>query len=200
VVRSSGLAIAGLDSESGLATVKGNLALYHKLLRQFAVSHRADMQLILQQLRAGNTQQAQYLAHTLKGVAATLGANPVAALATTLDLALQQNSALEHTMEIARQGDVALAQLADAIITAIGAVTTKVSAVRKNPLADTKHSQQIVCELERLLSESNSRANALTQASADLLLDKMGDKYFDFYRQIDVFDYESALKILREFS
>jgi len=82
--------LPGLDLTQGLAVVRGQSAKYLRLLRRFAESHGADIALIREQITANHYDDACRTAHTLKGVAATLGVNQLASLASQLESALKQ--------------------------------------------------------------------------------------------------------------
>src|SRR5262249_30648396 len=70
-------AIDGLDSVDGLRRVGGNNKVYVKLLHQFASEQADAAAQIRTALDARDTESATRLAHTLKGVAGSLGAGPV---------------------------------------------------------------------------------------------------------------------------
>lgn len=65
--------LPGLDLQQGLATLQGNQTKYVALLRHFASEHSQDMALLTSHLQAGDQTSATRLAHTLRGVASTLG-------------------------------------------------------------------------------------------------------------------------------
>ena len=65
---------------------------------------------------------------------------------------------------------------------------------------DPKRLRQILSELENLLAEDNALANRLVRESSAQLRVHLGNRYAGFIRQIEVFDYESALKTLGEIS
>jgi DNA-binding response OmpR family regulator len=87
-VRARLSAIAGLDVAAGLKYVGGRLPSYVRLLRKFAESQRTELQNLHNQLQARDVAAACALAHTLKGMAGTLGAIRVQALAGELEAAL----------------------------------------------------------------------------------------------------------------
>ncbi|MEN8254139.1 MAG: response regulator [Verrucomicrobiota bacterium] len=82
-------AIKGLDVEAGLRHVAGNRKLYNKLLGSFAVRH-AD---VVREMRGALNEQdfelAERLAHTLKGVAGTLGAGLLHEAAKSAEAAIK---------------------------------------------------------------------------------------------------------------
>jgi signal transduction histidine kinase/DNA-binding response OmpR family regulator/HPt (histidine-containing phosphotransfer) domain-containing protein len=87
--------IAGIDSVAGLATCAGNVGLYRKLLVQFRASY-SDFERTFRVARVGTDSDAPMrLAHTLKGLAASIGAVDVAAAAAALESDCVQHEAAE---------------------------------------------------------------------------------------------------------
>jgi two-component system sensor histidine kinase/response regulator len=86
-------AIEGLDSRDGLARVAGNRTLYLKLLRQFAQQQGPAPRQIADALATGDRKLAERLAHTVKGVAGSLGAKEVQQAAAELEKAIASGAA-----------------------------------------------------------------------------------------------------------
>jgi len=185
--------VPGLEAARGLAVVRGDTLKYQQLLQMFANFHSRDMIRVQELLSKGDLQEAQHLTHGLKGAAATLGARRVSDLATLLDKALRQNSTSTECAELARLCDRELAQLIQYILSLPEVALIENTACNIDP----ECLKQVLSELENLLVEDNARANGLARESADLLRVKLGSRYADFTRQIEVFDYESALATLR---
>ncbi|MCX7095675.1 MAG: PAS domain S-box protein [Methylobacter sp.] len=188
-------AIPELEAALGLTVVMGDTVKYLRLLHMFAGSHSEDMKQVQQRLSEGDTEEALRLVHNLKGVAATLGARGVADLANRLYTALHQNAAVTECTELIRQCELKLAQLIREILSLPAA-----DALIENTAysADSELSRRILLKLESLLAEDNTYAGRLSRESAGLLQAKLGVRYTVFTRQIDAFDYESALTTLRE--
>ncbi|MEN9507564.1 MAG: hypothetical protein RLZZ621_127, partial [Gemmatimonadota bacterium] len=84
--------IPELDVDDGLTRVAGNVELYTKLLRRF-VTQEADVAArISGSLASGERATAERLAHTIRGVAGSLGAGAVQAAAEALENALRTGS------------------------------------------------------------------------------------------------------------
>jgi two-component system, sensor histidine kinase and response regulator len=80
--------IVGLDVVQGMLSVRNRLSTYIRLLSKYALSHAHDMVAVRQQLAEGNFDAARRLAHSLKGVSATLGATQVRSQALELEVAI----------------------------------------------------------------------------------------------------------------
>ena len=80
--------IAGLDVASGLARMMGKKKLYLAMLQKYVKGQKDCVRSLQEALQAQDRATAQRLAHTLKGVSATIGATAVADFA----------GAIEHTL------------------------------------------------------------------------------------------------------
>lgn len=81
----------GIDVEVGLANVGGRRGLYRRVLRQFGDTHARDFVFRLREaMAAEDWAGAVREAHSLKGVARTVGALEAARLAGDIESLLQQ--------------------------------------------------------------------------------------------------------------
>lgn len=86
--------IDGLDAASGLRRAAGMTGIYLKLLRQFATDYAdADSKLVAM-LSASQGQEAERYAHTLKGLAGTLGVSALQECAAIIEDALKQQQSV----------------------------------------------------------------------------------------------------------
>ena len=81
------------DIGDALRRVNGRRPLLRKLLLDFAARYADAVPQLRAQIAAGDREGAHRLAHTLKGVAATLGAEKVAAAAGTVERLLGEDAA-----------------------------------------------------------------------------------------------------------
>ncbi|MCE1185973.1 MAG: PAS domain S-box protein, partial [Rhodocyclales bacterium] len=82
--------VPGLDVAYGLKNMRGKMSSYLRFLHKYADGHRDDGQRMREALQAGQDEDARRMAHSLKGVAGTMGVRTVQALATELDLAFKE--------------------------------------------------------------------------------------------------------------
>ena len=101
--------IDGLDVEAGLRRVAGNRALYAKLLGKFLAGQNDAVERVRTALATASQDDAVRHAHTLKGVAANLGAERIASESAALEAAL-------------RKGEVAVEPLLTAVDAALAPV------------------------------------------------------------------------------
>ena len=189
-------AIDGLESLQLLETVKGDVKKFRRLLAMFAETHSKDMTKVLDCLATNQLTQAKSLTHGLKGVAGVLGAHRVFSTASELDRALREERAVEHCIQLAHACDQAVRQLVKSIQT----LPEEDTATSPAKDIDLQRARQVLDELEVLLLENDARAGQLVRQSADLLQVLLDKRYADFARQIDTYEYETALIMLRELS
>ncbi|MBF0400691.1 MAG: response regulator [Magnetococcales bacterium] len=84
-------AVAGINVRAGLAHVAGDTALYRSLLETFVENHAHGIAEIEAAVSQGEMGRARRLAHTLKGVAGTLGATRLALLLAEWEAVLANN-------------------------------------------------------------------------------------------------------------
>jgi HPt (histidine-containing phosphotransfer) domain-containing protein len=93
--------IRGLSIEEGLKHVNGNKKLLNKLIMDFYNDYQNVLLTIEQALSLENFDEVQRIAHTLKGIAGTIGALSVQEQAGNLELAIKNNQKelFESTLE-----------------------------------------------------------------------------------------------------
>jgi CheY-like chemotaxis protein len=90
--------IGGVDLEDGLRRVVGNKRLYRDLLLQFASKQADAPAQVSAAFEGGDRKLAERIAHTVKGVAGTLGLAQVAAVAGKLEKAIRDGGAVEPAL------------------------------------------------------------------------------------------------------
>jgi len=83
--------LEGVDVQAGLGAVNSDWKLYTKLLNNFHNRHQNIKEEIQTELECGNLDVAQRLAHTIKGVAGTLGANRLSEISSQLESAIKND-------------------------------------------------------------------------------------------------------------
>jgi PAS domain S-box-containing protein len=83
--------VGGINRRRGLANLEGNARLYAKLLTEFRRDYRQTHHQLRAALIAGDRDTAHRLAHTLKGVAAVLGAQQLSTCAAAVERAIKDD-------------------------------------------------------------------------------------------------------------
>ncbi len=92
-----------LNWQDGVARVVNNRGLYAKLLGRFADSLADAPDKIAEAVAAGNMEDAQMQAHTVKGTAANLGAEVLAEAGKVLEAAIKDGNGIEPAIEELRK-------------------------------------------------------------------------------------------------
>ncbi len=77
--------LPGVDVAAGVRRIGGNLGLYYSLLDMFRTNHRNIAQEIRDSLASNDLKSAERQAHTLKGIAGSLGAEELQGLSAQLE-------------------------------------------------------------------------------------------------------------------
>ena len=186
------IALPGIDSPQNLVAICGRADKYLHLLRLFAESHGADLARMRALAEAGQFDAARRLAHTLKGVSATLGASRLARQVAQLEAALKRPGTASEAGALIAAIEPELASLAGAIL-ALPQPRQEEAPASADPVALGR----IMDELDYLLSLSDTRAGQLAKDSLPLLRAGLGERCEELQRRIECFDYESALGLLR---
>ena len=85
------LCLEGVDVNMGLSSVNGDWKLYTRLLKNFHGRHQDINENIQNELARGNHRAAQRLAHTIKGLAGTIGARRLSEMSAQLESAIKND-------------------------------------------------------------------------------------------------------------
>jgi PAS domain S-box-containing protein len=182
--------VPGLDVPEGLLNVGDRIASYTRLLRKYVSTHARDMTTMRRHLAAADTDEALRLAHSLKGVSATLGVRGVQAAAETLEAAIRAGqSAVEMEATVVAVESVWSSLAAD--LTAIlvdGGVPESV---------DWSWVRAELTRLEHWLVTDDLQANDAIKRNHVPLREALGDDFAHLEKHIAAFDYDLALATLR---
>jgi signal transduction histidine kinase/DNA-binding response OmpR family regulator/HPt (histidine-containing phosphotransfer) domain-containing protein len=103
--------LPGLDFTAGLRHAAGNSALFHKVLSGFRDSQRDFATRFSAILADGDVASALRLAHTLKGLAASIGAGALATAAADLETAVDAGRAAAVIQPVLARLETALAEV-----------------------------------------------------------------------------------------
>ncbi|HVM74476.1 MAG TPA: response regulator, partial [Candidatus Saccharimonadales bacterium] len=92
------LSIPGIDTATALKRTGGNRKRYESLLQRFADSQSAAVADIRNALEANDAPTAMRVAHSIKGAAANLGANPLAEAAAKAEAAIDSNTDVDAAL------------------------------------------------------------------------------------------------------
>jgi HPt (histidine-containing phosphotransfer) domain-containing protein len=168
------------------------------MLKQFVSNFRSFGEQLRSLLRASKLEEARRLAHSLKGVAASLGAFRVADAAGVLEHAFHHGKPSETALEYVENELTPLTVgLADHF--GIGQIDARLPPVEETE--DERSRAPLpawVDELRRLLSEGDIAAQQLWAQRGEGLRDTLSVRiYGQIRRAIENFEFEAALQALR---
>jgi CheY-like chemotaxis protein len=184
--------VPGLNPALCLANLSGNVTQYVQFLRQFALNHKDDAAQLAELLRHNRFEEGRNVAHGLKGVAATMGATRIQALAAGLETAFREQQPEGSMSEMI----AALTQEQTTMSAAILALPEEQPEIQAAPCQDPVKMQQAMAELQTLLAENNGRASLFARESASELRGALGRHFDELTRQISEFNFDAALKTL----
>ena len=186
-------AIEGLDSALGLSQALGREALYLNLLKQFVAAEQDAPARIAQALAAARTEDAERVAHTLKGVAAQIGAGPMSKLAAALERALHEGAGADLLNPL--QG--ALAEQLPRLILAIAAQLPTDARPPNAPAAPTDTDASLRERLTALLEDDDATSVSFFEAHEVPLRVLLGERFGPVAEAISQFDLPAALQALQ---
>ncbi len=183
--------VQGLNVSQGLLCTAGNPALYVSLLRKFVASQSDALARVQQALQDGDRVAAERHTHTLKSLAATLGATALQGSAQALETALQADTsaAIAHTggqLDLLLQGLRATLGLLD------GPQDAKAQQVSETDRAAARRTLE---QIRELLRQDDAQATALWEIHAPLLRALCPDAT-RIGAAIAAFDFDEALALL----
>ena len=190
------LRISGMDVVQGLLQCGGNRKLYESLVQRFLASLINTPKEIRKALETGDMPLAERSAHTLKGVAANLGAGVCSQLSSELEKSVRQ-----HEPAAAIQAQLAvLEQHLSKLSLAIARALPVSAPSQQDPVdpVDRELLQRICCQLAELLRSSNAEARLLLQEQAELLRNGLGEHFDSLQRRVQDFEFFAALTELED--
>ena len=187
-------AIDGLDNADGLRRVGGNQKLYMKLLREFASQQADAVEQIRAALATNDTESATRVAHTLKGVAGSLGAGPVQTAAAAVEKLLRDRAAADATNPALEQ----LAAVVDPFLTRLrAALATTPTAAAATPAVAPARTRVIAAQLKKLFAEFDTSAVTFAEENQASLRPAFDAATWEkFLRQTQQFAFADAQTLL----
>ncbi|MBI5615871.1 MAG: PAS domain S-box protein [Gammaproteobacteria bacterium] len=184
-----------LDVAAGLRNLAGRRDTYFRMLARFSELHLDDAEAIRAALAAGRHDDAERLAHTLKGAAATMGLRRLALLAQDMERALKSGAGADEV-------PARLTTLASGVAEAkraIAEAATAGPAPLPAPAPDAATARRALADLERWLESDDLRAGeAWTAARVVIAAGHGAESEARIGRLIEAFEFPAALAALRE--
>ena len=190
-------ALPGLDIDAGLSRCGGNRAFYRSLLRQFVTDFRGVAGEI-RALAGDNKREDTYrLAHSLRGVAASLGANELANAASELETTIRNERPIDSVVDDVER---LLLPMLRGLVMHLGDDSGQPLAEMEPPAADRSGLElwpAWVDEMRRLLKEGDIAAQQLWTQRGDELEGLLpAHARTQIRRALENFEFDSAAAAL----
>ncbi len=191
-------AMPSIMVSEGLSRVGNNRALYQKLLIQFRAGNADVPDNIHTALETGDSETAGLLAHSIKGVAANIGATQLARAAGELEAALDPGCVFADNDLPARFTASFKAVLND-IKALEDAIAVKPDSSNRPPIPDDDESLQLQLRNLAKLLEAGSISSAKQLGLVERYLNKnpVNKQYELLKKNVDIFDMDAALVQLK---
>lgn len=188
--------VEGLSPSGALDALHGNVEKYLRLMHQFLDYHEHDPDTLRQHLAQGDTETIRRRAHSLRGAAAFLGADQVAATARILerDVVIPDHvtdlgplcDRLEHELSALK------ASVAD-----LDASRPQATQRDPKPVTDLGRAVLVLERMDPLLATDDTAAGEVFQEYRELLMATFPQAARDLEQAIEAFDFPGALVVLR---
>jgi two-component system sensor histidine kinase/response regulator len=189
------LSIAGIDVARGLHLCGGKRPLYLSLLQKFASNTALLPQDIRQAIAEADLNKAQRLAHTVKGVAANLGAKACSEVAAELESELSQGVDLSTVDSLSQTLERLMMQLVSGIHEALPRPAVP---AETHVEVDLQELMRVCRNLSDLLQACSLDAGEVLRQHAGLLRKALGAQMDSVQRHTENFDHALALDALNE--
>ncbi len=160
--------IEGLDVEVGVKRVMGKRDFYQKLVRQFVEGEAAEsVATVRAQLGEGEREAAERTAHSLKGVAGTIGAGELQTRAQGLETAIKEEAAEVDTLLASVEEELTRLVVAIRDVLGVGG-DTEMDAPESVDLDG-----QVIERLPELIVELESRKARVEELSSTLTINEV---------------------------
>ena len=191
--------IEGLSAEAGLQGLGGRLPIYLRLLGQFANGNDNRGELIHSALLSGQLVEAEFHAHSLKGVAGSLGAKQVQQLAATVEAALKKGdpeslASAATTMDtLKRELERLIADLRRVLAMAVTSSSDARTTTSRDDL------QEVATKLKALLAKDDLEALHYFEHHRSDLEQLLGAaRTSELSKRVSQFSYEQAIELMED--
>ena len=189
--------IEGLDLQAGLRRVMGREDRYLELLKNFVAEQRDAPQRIEAALRDGKAEEAERVAHTLKGLAGTIGAAALHDAAFMLEESIHADLSVETLAEVRYLLDRLLAAL-DPALERHHTHQSATASTANSSAPDTATARHAMDTLLNLLRADDANAQRHFVEHQALFSTLLGEQFRPIKTAIDGLALDEALEIIEE--
>ena len=185
--------LPGINVKSALRRVGNDPATYLSLLRRFATTNADCAERIGRALEADQTNEAERIAHSVRGAAANLGAGAIQEAANDLEMALRRGSPWEAALQSLATEITALTRILET------ALPVQIDVPAPIPHLDAAALDESIATLIRLIEHSDGAAPAHFREIRNNLSARIGtEKVGEIAEALQHYDYDHALACLHE--
>jgi len=191
--------IEGIDIEAGLRRINNNKTLYLKILTKFLKNYSGYSEELKSKLLEGNTEEAERMVHTLKGVSGSVGAMDLHYYLVSLDDKLKLSKKINIEKELGQ-----LDKLLSPILKSLAWIqkekdTAGIKTTLENETGnlDVEAMKKMLMELGSLLENSDFEAANIVKVIKDLPgISKYAKEIESMDAFISDYEFDEALEIV----
>ncbi|SDE32424.1 Sensor histidine kinase RcsC [Sporomusa acidovorans DSM 3132] len=184
-----------LDLAIGLKRIGGKQAVYREILEQFVLHHRNDAESLAKLLADSQTEAARHLLHTIKGIAANIGADCLKTAAKEFGGVLQE----QKQQAVSWQQKKFAAALASTIAAVEAfAATLDGEATLPSQAAENAENEKLSLELVVLLDSGDAEAKNFFEVHKQYFQALMPAEYAWLQHAIQTYSFDEAAGKIRE--
>jgi CheY-like chemotaxis protein len=191
--------IEGLDTLDGLRRVGGNQKLYMNLLRKFVDQQGQAPAQIAEALARGEEPVAERLAHTVKGLAGSLGSRTVQQAAASLEKAITSRVPSAEYNPILEEFNSVLHDFVSRLSAALPPSVAEPEPTAGAVPLDPEQGKQVVREMIGYLNKFDPAAEECLEINRDVFRALLpGESLVNFRQEVGEFAFANALVRLEE--
>ena len=200
-IEEGALYLPGFETESALSRLGNNERLYVKLLKQFLTYYSGTEGQFYEAFDAGDTATAQRIAHTLKGLASSIGASALASESAYLEASFVSGNP-NVTRELARTCFATLSKVQAILQEAFAARDSKTDTLGQAPegglnAEQSERKKELLHTLEGYLREDDAEAVAfIAEHKREISFLLPADMFTTLQSLVSRFEFEEALELL----
>ena len=189
--------------DKALARLGNNERLYIKLLKQFFTFYADSDSQFYEGLYNGDTGAAQRIAHTLKGLAGSIGATDLAGESAFLEASFA-NGDLDASRALAKTAFTTLTRIQNVLGQAFAAELAKENEARGHAVVhlapeQQKRKKELLENLAALLKDDDAESVAFLSSHAAELTELLSGEIFSGLKgHVSRFEFEQALELLEK--
>ncbi len=193
--------LEGVNIKNGLKNMGGDRTLYQNILGKFADNQKNACQTMTEQLKSGDIQTIERVAHTLKGVARTIGAESVADWAEKIEHQTKIAHSTETLSALIDQTNQELTRIVTTIKTALPTHATIHSDASPPEEANLEILTPLFNQAIKLLLSFDTAIDSVVEEIIPLATGARRLKWIQSIKKaLNAYDFETCVTLFREWA